>query len=58
MYKDSLAKYYQNKKEILQKKSLVKNIKVFLEKKKKKKQRCGCEQYKDLSEDGKQRLVE
>ena len=35
MSKDSLAKYYQNKKERLQRK-LVKNIEVFLKKKKKK----------------------
>ena len=35
MFKDSLAKYYQNNKERLQKK-LVKDIKVFLNKKKKK----------------------
>ena len=35
MYKDSSAKYYQNNKERLQKKH-VKDIKVFLKKKKKK----------------------
>ena len=39
MSKDSSAKYYQNNKERLQKnkKNLMKDIKVFLEKKKKKK---------------------
>ena len=34
--KDSSAKYYQNNKERLEKKNLVKDIKVFLKKKKKK----------------------
>ena len=57
MPKDSLAKYYQNNKERLQKK-LVKNIKVFLKKKKKKKQQYGREQYKNLLKDEKQKLVE
>ena len=33
MSKDSSAKYYQNNKERLQKKKLVKDIKVFLKKK-------------------------
>ena len=33
---DSSAKYYQNNKERLEKKNLVKDIKVFLKKKKKK----------------------
>ena len=54
--KDSSAKYYQNNKEILQKK-LVKDIKVFI-KKKKKKQQYGCKGYKNLSEDEKQKLLE
>ena len=56
MSKDSLAKYFQNNKERLQKK-LVKDIKVFLKKKKKKKQ-YGRGQYKNLLEDEKQKLVE
>ena len=50
MFKDSLAKYYQNNKERLQKK-LVKDIKVFLNKKKKKRQYL-------LAEDKKQKPVE
>ena len=37
---------------------LVKDIKIFLEKKKKKKQQYGREHYKNLSEDEKQKLVE
>ena len=38
------------------KKKLVKDIQIFL-KKKKKKQIYGCEQYKNLPEDEKQKLV-
>ena len=45
MSKDSAAKYY-----------LVKDIKIFLEKKKKR-QYC-CERYKSLLKDKKQNLVE
>ena len=37
---------------------LVKYIKVFLKKKKEKKQQYGCESYKNLSEAKKQKLVE
>ena len=40
------------------KKSLVKGIKILLKKKKNKKREYSCEQYKNLSEDKKQRLVE
>ena len=36
----------------------MKDIKIFLKKKKKKKQQNGCEHYKHLSEDKKQKLVE
>ena len=57
MSKDSSAKYYQKNKERLQKKAC-KDTKVFLKKKKKKKQQYGCEQYKNLPEDGNQKLVE
>ena len=57
MFKTLLAKYYPENKERLQK-NLVKDIKIFLKKKKKKKQQYGCEHYKNLSEDEKQRLVE
>ena len=37
---------------------LLKGIKIFLKRKKKKKQQYGRERYKNLSEDEKQRLVE
>ena len=36
----------------------MKHIKVFLKKKKKKKQQYGCERYKNLPEDEKQKLVQ
>ena len=39
------------------KKKLMKDIKIFLKKKKKKKQQYGCECYKTLSEDEKNKLV-
>ena len=52
MFRNLSAKYYQENKEILQKK-LLKDIKIFLRKKKKKKQQYGCERYKNLSEDEK-----
>ena len=55
---DSSAKYYQNNKERLEKKNLVKDIKVFLKKKKKKEWQNGLEQYKSLQEDEKQKLAE
>ena len=50
------ARYYQEYKEILQEK-LMKDSKIFLQNKKKK---ChyGCERYKNLSEDEKNKLVE
>ena len=56
MSKDSSAKYYENNKERLQK-NLVKDIKVVLKKKKEEKQQYGFEQYKNLPEDEKQKLV-
>ena len=49
MFKNLSANYYQDNKERLQKK-------LFLEKKKKKKQQYGCDQYKNLLEDEKQKL--
>ena len=49
MSKVSPDKYYQNNKERL-KKNLVKDIKVFLKKKRKKKVEHGQEQYKNLPE--------
>ena len=57
MSKTLLAKYYQENKERLQEKC-AKDIKIFLKKKKGKKQEYGCERYKNLSEDEKQKLVE
>ena len=51
MSKSLLAKYYQDNKERLQKKS-VKDIKIFLKRKKQKqKQKHGWHWYKKLSED-------
>ena len=43
---------------IFLKKNLAKDIKVFLKTKKKKKRHYGCEQYRNLQEDEKQKLVE
>ena len=57
MSKDSSAKYYQSDKERLQKKFL-KDVRVFLTKKKEKKWQYGCERYKNLPEDEKQKLIE
>ena len=57
MSKTLSAKYYQENKERLQKK-LVKNIKIFLKKKKKKQQQYGCERYKNVLEDEKQKFIE
>ena len=57
MSKTSSAKYYQENNETLQKK-LVKDIKIFLKMKKKKKRQYGREWYKNLWEVEKQKLVE
>ena len=57
MPKNLSAKYYQDNKERLQKKACEK-YQIYLKKKKKKKQQYGCENYKNLSEDEKQKLVE
>ena len=51
------SKYYQENKERLQR-TLMKDIKMFLKNKKKKKQQYGQERYKNLSEYEKQKLVE
>ena len=51
MSKDSSAKYYKNSKEGLQKKSLEKY-------RKNKKRQHGRKRYENLSDDGKQNLVE
>ena len=55
MPKNLSAKYYQENKERLQKK-LVKDIKIFL--KKKKKREYGREHYKNLSEEERHKLFE
>ena len=57
MSKTLSAKYYQENKERLQKK-LVKDIKIFLKKKKEKKRQYRRERYKNISGDEKQKLVE
>ena len=57
MPKNLSAKYYQDNKERLQKKACEK-YQIYLKKKKKKKQQYGCEHYKNLSEDEKQKPVE
>ena len=57
MSKTLSAKYYQENKEILQKK-LSKDIKIFPKQKQKKTRQYGCESYNNLLEDEKQKLVE
>ena len=57
MSKDSSAKYYQNNKERLQKKSR-ERYQSLCEKERGKKQKCGREGYKILTENEKQKLVE
>ena len=56
-FKESSAKYYINNKDKPRKK-LVKRIKLFLKRKKKKKPQYGSEQCKNLLEDEKQKLNE
>ena len=51
------AKYYQENKKRPQKK-LVKDIKIYLKKERKKKRQYGRERYKKVLEDEKQNLVE
>ena len=43
---------------LFEEEKIMKDIKIFLKKKKNRKQVYGCEQYKNLSEFEKQRLVE
>ena len=50
MSEDSSAKYYQDNKKKRQK-NFVKDIKVFLKKKERKKQNYGCKLYKNLPKD-------
>ena len=54
MYKNQSAKHYQENKEKLRR-NLVKDVKIFLQEKK---PQYGCERYKNLSEDEKNKLVE
>ena len=56
MYKKSSAKYYQENKERLQK--VLNDIEICLKKKNKKNRQYGRERYHNLSEDGKNKLVE
>ena len=55
MSKDSLAKYYQDSKERVPK---MWKISKSFQRRKEKKQQFGREQYKNLSEDQKHKLVE
>ena len=55
--KNLLAKYYLLSKQRLQR-NFKKYVKIFLQKRKEKKQLYGCEHYKNLSEDEKNKLVE
>ena len=57
MSKNSSAKYYQSKKEKLQRKACERYQSLSKEKKEKK-QQYGCEWYKNLPKDEKQKLVE
>ena len=54
MSKNQSAKHYQENKEKLRR-NLVKDVKIFLQEKK---PQYGCERYKNLSEDEKNKLVE
>ena len=58
MSKSSSTKYYQDNEETDYKKWLVKDTKVFLKKKNKKKGQYCTEQYKSLLEDETQKLIE
>ena len=58
MSKDSPAKYYQNNKDKLQNKARERYQSLSKGEKEKKNQQYGCEQYKNLPEDEKQKLVE
>ena len=51
------AKYYRKIKEMLLKK-LLKDVKIFLNKRNKKRQQYCCQCYKNLSENEKNKLVE
>ena len=53
-----MSKINKENKQRLQKEKLVKDIKIFIKKKKRKQQQYGCEHYKNLSEDVKNILAE
>ena len=58
MSKKLFAKYYQKKKEKLQKKAPERYQNLSKEENEKKKKKCGCESYKNLPENEKNTLVE
>ena len=58
MSKDSSVKYYQETKEKLLKRNIVKDIKIFLKKEKNKKQEYGRKLYKNFLEHKEERLGE
>ena len=58
MYKNFISQTLSKQKRKTVKKKLVKDIKIYLKKKKKKKQDYGSERYKNLSKDEKQKPVE
>ena len=58
MYKNFISQTLSKQKRKTVKKKLAKDIKIYLKKKKKKKQDYGRERYKNLSKDGKQKSVE
>ena len=58
MYKNFISQTLSKQKRKTVKKKLAKDIKIYLKKKKKKKQDYGSECYKNLSKDEKQKPVE
>ena len=58
MYKNFISQTLSKQKRKTVKKKLAKDIKIYLKKKKKKKQDYGRERYKNLSKDEKQKSVE
>ena len=57
-YKNFISQTLSKQKRKTVKKKLAKDIKIYLKKKKKKKQEYGRERYKNLSKDEKQKSVE
>ena len=58
MYKNFISQTLSKQKRKTVKKKLAKDIKIYLKKRKKKKQNYGSERYKNLSKDEKQKPVE